>query len=154
MGFSVHKILVPTDFSAGARAAADAAVELARKFGASLTVVHVLPLTSSLAAATALDGTAPEVFQFEKALHRHADRDLHAEAARLSATGVAVEHRTLEGQAPTTIAEEATRAGCDLIVIGSHGRSGLERLALGSVAERVVRLAHVPVLTVRSPPAG
>lgn len=142
------KVLVGTDFSAGARAAADAAVDLARAFGGSVTVATVIPLTSSLAAATALHEATPAVFEFERALERHSERELHAEQARLADRGVPVEHKLLEGPVALTLADEAGR-GYDLLVVGTHGRGAVERLALGSVAERVVRLSPVPVLTLR-----
>lgn len=133
------RILVPTDFSLTADAALDYARALAAKFGASLHLLHVLedPVTSDPLTPT----SAPEASTFQSTLLddarlRLAHRALPGPLAQMRATTDA-------------IAEYAATHGIDLIVMGTHGRAGVAHLLIGSVAERVVRTAPCPVLTVR-----
>src|SRR6185312_6924829 len=104
---------------------------------------HVIPLARGVASTLSLNDNRPEVFAFERAMRRHAVQSLATESARLRSSGVEVTTQLLEGPPPATLAE-ATR-GADLVVIASHGRTGFSRLALGSVAESVVRHSHAPV---------
>jgi len=150
MAFQPKKILVATDFSATARAAADAAVDLARAFGGELTLVHVVPLSTYVDFAGVNGGFTFDSAQFQQAVRRSSDQSLQEELARIRAAGVAAESVTLDGPAAPEICDLAKRSGAELIVIGSHGQTGLARILLGSVAENVVRHAVVPVLTVRA----
>jgi nucleotide-binding universal stress UspA family protein len=130
----IQTILHPTDFSERSRYAFQPACSLARDHGARLIVLHVMPV--------------PLVQ--EKRLYRE---EMAEELNRLRApdTQVQVEHRLEEGDAATQILRVALETGCDLIVLGTHGRTGLGRLLMGSVAEQVLRMASCPVLTVRAP---
>ena len=138
-------VLVPMDFSEAANAALDAAVGLARESGGTIHLLHAyeLPLGTippyGVAVPEALLGQvrAAEARRLEKACHK------------VTAAGVACETHVVHGPAADAIAEAARSFGADLIVIGTRGLTGLKHVLLGSVAERTVRLAPCPVLTVR-----
>ena len=135
----ISKILYPTDFSSHSNQAYFHAVALAEKHGASLTIAFVY--------SPGFLGTAE--FHGEAA-----DRDYwrkQLEQIRPVDPGIAVRHVFLEGDPATEIARYAVDAGIDLIVMGTHGRTGVERLVLGSVAEKVLRDASCSVLVVKLP---
>ena len=135
-------ILHPTDFSDGSRLALELACTLAREQGARLIVLHVKqppgPMVSYGAAVAWLQPG-------------ETDERLWTLLRQTEADDVPVEHRLLEGDPARVIVRLAAESGCDLVVMGTHGRTGLSRLLLGSVAEEVVRRASCPVVTVRPP---
>jgi nucleotide-binding universal stress UspA family protein len=139
------KILVPVDFSGSSRKACEIGLELAEIFRVPLTLMHVVPVTSVSYWNTPYI-PAPEYTHF---IEESARTALRGEAARLETKGLAIETLLKEGVAWEEIIETANRLDVGLIVIGTHGRRGLPRAILGSVAEKVVRLSPVPVLTVR-----
>jgi nucleotide-binding universal stress UspA family protein len=147
----ITRILVPTDFSATADAALDYAFGLAERFGASLQLLHVLddPFVFEGMSAEAYIAEAPvlRTAMLEDARGRLRHR------ATSRQNGTAVETEVLFGHGARTIAEYALERGIDLIVMGTHGRTGFAHLMVGSVAERLVRTAPCPVLTVRHPEA-
>ena len=139
-----RNILAPTDFSESAEHALDYAVALAGKLDAKIHLLNVLvllPLGPELAIAM----SSSKVDEFTKDSQKALDRLV---AAR---SGKAVFGPTLQksGDARTLIDATATELGADLIVMGTHGRRGVSRLLLGSVAESVARTAPCPVLLVR-----
>jgi len=146
----ITRILVPTDFSAASDAALTYARSLARRFGASINLVHVFedPFTSG---AFVGDGTVTMPLDLRQSLERMALEQLavrHAEhlgSLPLSSTDLLI------GPIAKRIVEHAEKTHADLIVMGTHGRSGVSHLLLGSVAEKVVRTAKCPVLTAREP---
>lgn len=141
------RILVPTDFSLTADAALDYARALAAKFGASLHLLHVLedPVTSGpLTPTSSLEASTFQSTLLDDARLRLAHRALPGPLAQMRATTDAI-----AGTATRAIVEYAATHGIDLIVMGTHGRTGVAHLLIGSVAERVVRTAPCPVLTVR-----
>ncbi len=136
-------VLVGTDFKECSRAAVDHAVEIASTSGAALTLVHVYDLPVTFA-EVAVGETLPAL---EEAAEARLEQALEPVRARLPrAKGV-----VRCGAAWEQLLEVAREKGADLIVVGSHGRKGLPRALIGSVAEKVVRLASVPVLTVHGP---
>ena len=143
-----RKVLCPTDFSAPSEAAVTAALEVARHFHASLCLAHVV---------AGLPDTAPDlnytfrVPEYEAALKADAEARLKALASRLGGAGVQADYVVGHGNAGREIVRMANEWGADVIVIGTHGETGLAHALFGSVAERVVRLADCPVLTVRPP---
>jgi nucleotide-binding universal stress UspA family protein len=145
-------ILVPHDFSPYSDAAVDLAEQLVELSGARLHLVHAVELPSLHAVtpggvvALALPSVVAEgaLLDAEESLRRVAD------GARERGVGVHV----LEGQATDVICAVAEQLPADLIVMGTHGRTGLAHVLLGSVAERTLRRAPCPVLTVRVQPAG
>ncbi|HSN89857.1 MAG TPA: universal stress protein [Anaeromyxobacteraceae bacterium] len=139
------KICCPVDFSEPSRLALDEAVDLARRLGAELLVVHVnVPLAPSATDVLVSSRAILEVEGAEEARQLEAWRVEAQE--RMNAP---VKASVLAGDAAAEIAAFAADQGVDLIVVGTHGRTGVRRLVLGSVAERVARLAPCPVLVVR-----
>jgi universal stress protein A len=138
-------ILVPTDFSPASERVLAYARALAERFGASLHLLHVVE--DPVMAAAWSEAYAFDVAGLQARFREEAERRLTEVAASL--TGVTVTTDVLDGSPARTIAAAAGDKGMDLIVMGTHGRSGLSHLLLGSVAERVVRSAPCPVLTVR-----
>ena len=143
-----RRFLVPTDFSSGARKAAEEALALARSFGGRIFFLHVLDLTP-LFYAYGYEGDS--LASLEVPLP--APEDMAAEwdsfLSALPLCNIGWEKRTEEGPVAKTISQHAQAIQADAIVMGTHGRSGLEHMLLGSVAEAVVRAAPCPVLTVR-----
>jgi len=142
MAWSIEKtILVPFDFSDPSHAANDKAMEIATD-NTKIHVLHVLPPFVPLAP----EGIPIEWSDDSKRLE-YATIQLEKEFSEKRYEGVARE--VLIGDPGTTCADRAESLGAELIVIPSHGRSGLTRLLLGSVAERIVRLAKCPVLILK-----
>jgi nucleotide-binding universal stress UspA family protein len=145
---TTKQILVPIDFSDGSSRAVTQAVELARALGASIELFHSyqLPVFALPDSSVALSPTyvADLTDRAQKELNRHRDR--------LVSEGLSVTTKLLEGNPADAIVERANTINALMIVIGTHGRSGFRRFLLGSVTERVVRTATVPVLTVHLPP--
>lgn len=142
----IRRILCPVDFSDYSRRALDHAIAIARWYESTVTALHVF----SPAPVTAW-GPGPVVFEpiVLTAVDREqllADTKAFIEAE--TAPGVAIEAVVLEGNTAAEILDQATNMSADLLVIGTHGRSGFERLLLGSVTEKVLRKARCPVLTV------
>ena len=141
-------ILVPVDGSATANLAVAKATELATALGSKITVVYVVdpyPFTG-VGADFAYGQT-----QYLSAATAEANTVLDAAKATVTAAGVEVDAALSEGHAVHQgILNMLESTGADLIVMGSHGRRGLEKLMLGSVTQRVLGVVHVPVLVVRS----
>ena len=142
---NVKRILCPTDFSECSRAALQLALQLAERLGASIRLVHVFQLPQYVGFEDGLTMTAASAQLFTD-LRKRADEQLRAEheLCRVAKVPSTAEH--VEGAPHAEIVKLSAEA--DLVVMGTHGRTGLPRLVLGSVAERVVRLAKCPVLTV------
>lgn len=143
---SIRKILVPTDFSDHARHAAETAGQLAKALGASVHLLHVLNLP--VQAVTPEAAVVP--VGFWKELRAHAEKQVEAEKKKLAALGVTATTEVFEDVPGFAISGAAERVKADLIVMGSRGLSGLKHIVLGSVAERTVRTAPCPVLTVKA----
>ncbi|MBL8751643.1 MAG: universal stress protein [Planctomycetes bacterium] len=140
-----HRIVCPTDFSPTAGRAADYATELARTFGAELILLHVIPEMNYPLRSFGMAGAFPHL---REELHKRADEALQKEKARLGA-GVTIRTLLHDGEAHQQVIDCAKGEKADLIVIGTHGHTGLKHLMLGSTAEKIVRAAECPVLTVR-----
>jgi nucleotide-binding universal stress UspA family protein len=139
-------VLAPTDFSDASRPALAEAIALARRWGARLVLLHVIePIVQAYAWATDLAGG--EIYVIEPA---ELQPEWDALIASLDLQGVTWEQQTMKGDVATTIGSAAESLAADLIVMGTHGRTGLTHALLGSVAEGVARAAHSCVLTVRT----
>jgi len=141
---AISTILYPTDFSEEAATAFDVACALAREGQARVVVLHVERPPLATLGGTA--GVPP--------LPNEYDRERLEEQLRLiraPEAGIQVEHRLEFGEPEAVILAVAEQIGADLIIMGTHGRTGLRRLLMGSVAEHIVRRASCPVLTVRTP---
>ncbi len=148
----VKKIVVGIDFSDASRAALARAVEIARAFGGEVTLLYALDLSGMFVGAveTYIDSRA-----LAARLREDAIAELRAAAHDADPEGrFARNVEVLEGRPVSEIVEYARDSGADLIVLGTHGRTGIPRFLLGSVAERVVRLAPCDVLVVRGAAAS
>jgi len=132
-------ILLPTDGSECARVAADYATDLAKHYDATVHVLHVVDYR--------LVQTGVEYDEWED----DAAETVESVADRIESEGVATEREVRTAVPHEAILEYATAADADLVVMGTHGRTGVERYLLGSVTEKVVRRSNAPVLTVRTP---
>ncbi len=147
---SVKRILVPTDFSDPSAEALATAMALAKAAGSVVDLVHVA-VEASFALPPPIDvATVP--IDMAKVMERVTD-GLRAEEERVQAAGLRCETAMLVGRPDAEIVARATATGAELIVMGTHGRSGLAHALLGSVAERVVQHAPCPVLIVPKRPA-
>ncbi len=144
----VRTIMHPTDFSRASTPAFKRAVEMAKTNGAQLVILHVLaPATPMLMT----DGyVPPKVYDdMEAAARAGAQKQLRKLLEKAKASGVRVKSLLLEGIAHERIMQAARSRKADLVVIGTHGRTGFARFFLGSVASRVLAISPCPVLTVR-----
>jgi len=146
---NIRKILVPTDFSPRSDAALDYAAALATPLNAAVHLVHVVE--EPFAGEWEMYVRAAQ--EIRDQLDADARSRLATAVGRLDPRVVPVSTGIRHGSAFEGILYEAKAIGADLIVMGTHGRSGLSHLMLGSVAERVIRGAHCPVLAVRTLPA-
>jgi nucleotide-binding universal stress UspA family protein len=145
---SFTRILVPTDFSAPSNAALTLAKKVAAMSGASLHLLHVLEDPWSTPVYAAEVYVSPPVALREKWLEG-ARTLLSTQLAPEEQASLRSSQVVMFGTPARTIVEHAKSSGVDLIVMGTHGRGGVDHLLMGSVAERVVRSAACPVLTVR-----
>jgi universal stress protein A len=142
------RILVPTDFSPPSDAALDYARILAITFGSALELLHVIddPTTDS---EFVPDGFAVSTGRIRVGLADNSRKRLNGIMTAADSTRYRTHTETLFGVPAQTIVDYALAVGAGLIVMGTHGRTGLAHLLMGSVAEQVVRTASCPVLTVR-----
>jgi nucleotide-binding universal stress UspA family protein len=148
MAGSFTRILVPTDFSAPSNAALVLAKKVAAMSGASLHLLHVLEDPFATAVYVAEVGPPPSAELRERWLEG-ARALLSTQLTPEEQASSRSTHLVMFGTPARTIVEHANASGIDLIVMGTHGRGGVQHLLMGSVAERVVRSAACPVLTVR-----
>jgi nucleotide-binding universal stress UspA family protein len=141
------RILCPIDFSPCSDHAADHAIELAARFGARVDFFHAWDVPAYAFPEGALVFDETMLAKVDEGARQAVERF----ASRHRREGVVVESHAAQGPAALAIAHEVKALGADLVVIGTHGRTGLSHLVIGSVAERVVRTAGVPVLTVPLP---
>ena len=139
------KILVPIDFSSASDQALDYGVEVANWLGASLTVLHCTPMGDLVHAAASArhPEKAVEIVEHEDQAR------LQNRVERIAIAGHHPRAILRVGPAPATILDVAREEGADLIVMSTHGRTGLRHAVIGSVAEEVVRKSPIPVLTFR-----
>jgi nucleotide-binding universal stress UspA family protein len=146
----LKRILVATDFGAAAAVALTYGRELARRFGASLDVVHVCD--DANARAFGIEGFAVDVPDLQGQLEASAQQQLDGLLDDEDRTALMAQAVVVVSSSPAlAIVEHAKQSKADLILIGTHGRAGIAHVLMGSVAERVVRTAPCPVLTVRHP---
>lgn len=142
-----RRILHPSDFSRASSVAFKKAVEMAKANRGELMLVHVVNPVIPVAG----DGyVSPKMYEEIAASNRAwAQKELNKLVAKAKASGVRAKAAVLEGSAHDQIVRFARAKRADLLVLGTHGRSGIAKLFLGSVAGRVVAAASCPVLTVR-----
>lgn len=140
-------ILVATDFSAAAEAALDHALLLAAKLEAKVYLLHayLLPIVGFP------DGVLLPSAEIATRIMTSAQTDLANAVAKRKGSGIAIQPILKQADAREAVLATAEDLGADLVVMGTHGRNGIARALIGSVAEAVVRAASVPVLTVHAP---
>jgi nucleotide-binding universal stress UspA family protein len=148
--FTIRKILVGTDFSPPSDAALDYAINLASRLGASVAVLH----TYEIPVYGVSDGIFVVTPEMVAQIRAASQKALDAAVAKCKDPGAPMDVCLREGRAWETIHATAAELGADLIVIGTHGRKGFARALLGSVAEKIIRTATVPVLAVHSQPGA
>jgi len=142
-----RRVLFGTDFSPASRPAFRRAIALARQSRGRLLIVHVVPSGMPMGAEGYV---TPRMYQeMETAIRKSAQKQLDRLVAQAKKAGVAARGLLLTGAAPEAIALTARKERSDVVVVGTHGRTGLDRLLAGSVASRIVGTAPCPVMTVR-----
>jgi nucleotide-binding universal stress UspA family protein len=143
---TLHPIVFATDFSPASKGALEKAIEMARKEGAEMIVAHVYEPPASLSHS----GVADDVIEaeLEATIRKDIEKQLEPVLATVRAAGVKVRGEILAGHAAKELALLADRNGAAMVVIGTHGRTGIKKLVMGSVASQVIATAPCPVLTV------
>ncbi len=145
--FDIRNIVCPIDFSHGSERAMEHAMALASKYGATVHLLHVYPLDVFVGPDGGLTLT-PEIVA---KIAEQSTTGLEKLAAPWREKGHAVAVHVCDGMAAEETIRFAVKNAADLVVVGTHGRTGLSRMFMGSVAERIVRTSPIPVLTVRLP---
>lgn len=146
MAIELKRILLPTDFSPYSATATNYACEMATKFDAELHLLHTLEVHLSSTPGFVMGLALPTYLHESRAA---AEKALSSVVDPQWAVGRKVVHAVVEGSPKVEIVRYARKHDIDLIVLATHGRSGLAHVLIGSVAESVVRTAPCPVLTVR-----
>jgi universal stress protein A len=148
----LKKILVPVDYSDCSRAVMEYALLLAERFDAEIGVLHVVEVPPGGEEHTVVKpDTGKEQLLSELLMEQAMKAETEFLTPFVRDTTIPIERNLLKGRPGKVIVEAAADRGADLIVMGTHGRSGFERLIMGSVTERVLRSAPCPVLVVRRP---
>jgi nucleotide-binding universal stress UspA family protein len=144
---TIHRILVPVDFSEHSERALEEAIGLAKRFQAELHLLHCYQVYPAGAVGFPYDVALPE--SYERAVRESATARLSSWREKASAQGIRVEQHLSVDFPSHGIVELAEKLPADLIVIGTRGLSGVKHVLLGSVAERTIRHAPCPVLTIK-----
>jgi nucleotide-binding universal stress UspA family protein len=146
---NVKKILLATDFSEDARVALEASIGLAKQFDATLRVLHSYYVDVP-AIYGGLGGDVLIPTDIVAPVKEAAEKAVEELVADLASKGISASGRAVLGDASGAILRDAEEIGADMIVMGTRGLTGLKHVLLGSTAERVVRLAECPVLTLKA----
>jgi nucleotide-binding universal stress UspA family protein len=142
---NIQKILIPFDFSEYSEKACNWAVGMAEKWQARVLLLHIVQRPTY---PPVLMGSHFNAADFESGLRAEAETRVQEFAAKIQRGGVSIDAKVIMGEPSWDICKVAEEEHCDLVIMGSHGRTGLGHVLLGSVAERVVRLSPCPVLVV------
>jgi nucleotide-binding universal stress UspA family protein len=142
----IRRILIGVDFSPTSERALEYAIDLAKRFGAAVELLHVYQIPAFAFPESIVPAPPETVERMVDEIKRHLD----AWAGKARAVGLEASSDLLPGSPAVELCARAAEGKCDLIVVGTHGRTGIRHALLGSVAEKVVRRATVPVLTVTS----
>lgn len=142
----IRRILCATDFSPASTRVYQYAIDLAARLQAEVKLIHAYQIP----AYTLPDGVVEVPIEVENGIRDRLTKQLEEFARSIDTRGVRVESKLFDGVPYVEITRAAKEMSTDLVIIGTHGRTGLAHLLLGSVAERVVRTSEVPVLTIRA----
>jgi nucleotide-binding universal stress UspA family protein len=143
-----RQILVPVDYSDASLAALRVAADLAERFGATLDIVHVWDRPTYISDAV-LVGHGQSQRPLGDLIKENAERDMREFLTKVALpAGVSRRERLISGDPASALLKDIEQGSSELVVVGTHGRTGLSHLLLGSVAEKLVRLSPLPVLTV------
>jgi nucleotide-binding universal stress UspA family protein len=145
----IRRIMVPIDYSENSKAALAYGAELALGFGASLDIVHVWDRPTYLTDAVMVQRPGEAHKPIGELIRENAERDMAEFLTEISLpAGVPSSNRLISGEPASALLTELKKGEHDLVVLSTHGRTGIAHLLLGSIAEKLVRLSPVPVLTV------
>jgi nucleotide-binding universal stress UspA family protein len=151
----IRRIMVPIDYSQNSQIALSYASELATSFGASLDIVHVWDRPTYVTDAVMVQRPGEAHKPIGELIRENAQKDMNEYLASVTLpSGVSAESRLLSGEPAAALLGELKKGEHDLVVLSTHGRTGFAHLLLGSIAEKLVRLSPVPVLTVPVPGRG
>ena len=151
----IRHILVPIDYSQNSQVALSYAAELALSFGASLDIVHVWDRPTYVTDAVMVQRPGEAHKPIGELIRENAQKDMNEYLSSMTLpSGVPTTSRLLSGDPAASLIAELKKGEHDLVVLSTHGRTGFAHLLLGSIAERLVRLSPVPVLTVPVPGRG
>ena len=145
----IRRIMIPIDYSENSKAALAYGAELAVTFGASLDIVHVWDRPTYVTDAVMVQRPGEAHKPIGELIRENAQKDTNEFISSVTLpSGVPSQTRLLSGEPASTLVAELKKGEHDLVVLSTHGRTGFAHLLLGSIAEKVVRLSPVPVLTV------
>jgi len=145
----IRRILIPIDYSENSKAALAYGAELAQSFGASLDIVHVWDRPTYVTDAVMVQRPGEAHKPIGELIRENAQHDMDEFISSITLpSGVPVQTRLLSGDPASTLIAELKKSQHDLVVLSTHGRTGIAHLLLGSIAEKLVRLSPIPVLTV------
>lgn len=148
----IRRIMVPIDYSENSKTALEYGAEFALGFGASLDIVHVWDRPTYLTDAVMVSRPGEAHKPIGELIRENAQHDMNEFLAGLSLpSGVPVSSRLISGEPASALITELKKGEHDLVILSTHGRTGFAHLLLGSIAEKLVRMSPVPVLTVPSP---
>jgi universal stress protein A len=151
----IRHILVPIDYSQNSQVALSYAAELALSFGASLDIVHVWDRPTYVTDAVMVQRPGEAHKPIGELIRENAQEDMNEYLSSMTLpSGVPTTSRLLSGDPAASLIAELKKGEHDLVVLSTHGRTGVAHLLLGSIAEKLVRLSPVPVLTVPVPGRG
>ncbi len=145
--FPIKQIIAPTDFSEPAGQGLQAAIEMASKFDARLMLIHVVDTVPTISGTHLMSGA--NAVQMQEQMQDNARKHIENLIRSEVPEQIPCEYKIVSGKPADEIIRLCQEASADLIVIATHGYSGMERFIFGSVAERVMRKAECPVLSIR-----
>lgn len=149
---AITRILMPVDYSETSKEAVAYACYVARQLGAALDVVHVWDQPNYVPETVVVNRPGQAAKSLGEMIRENAEAEMtEFLAACKIAEEIEVSHHLESGEPASTILRVADKTGAQLVIVGTHGRTGVRHLLLGSIAEKLVRLSHVPVLTVPPP---
>ncbi|MEI9935845.1 MAG: universal stress protein [Pseudomonadota bacterium] len=151
----IRRIMIPIDYSENSKAALAYGAELALAFGASLDIIHVWDRPTYLTDAVMVQRPGEAHKPIGELIRENAQHDMNEFLSQLSLpAALSISSRLVSGEPASALLAELKKGEHDLVVLSTHGRTGLAHLLLGSIAEKLVRMSPVPVLTVPAPGRG